>query len=114
MGGIPSVSLSPTFLVNLESETTRLASAPTSFCRIPNKPCLTFLLTSCLMICFLLSSNTLRKKVGLPKETVGRVRAVLIKVLTNDDKEDENKEDDDKEDNDKEDNDTEDDDVMNK
>jgi len=56
----------------------------------------------------------LRKKVGLPKETVGRVRAVLIKVLTNDDKEDENKEDDDKEDNDKEDNDTEDDDVMNK
>ena len=30
------------------------------------------------------------------KETVGRVRAVLIKVLTNDDKEDDDKEGDDK------------------
>ena len=53
---------------------------------------------------------------GLPKETVGRVRAVLIKVLTNDDKEDDNKEkndreDDDREDDDKEDDDKEDDDV---
>ena len=36
----------------------------------------------------------------LPKETVGRVRAVLIEMLTNDDKEDDNKEDDDKEDDD--------------
>ena len=41
----------------------------------------------------------------LPKETVGRVRAVLIEMLTNDDKEDDNKEDDDKEDADKEDDD---------
>ena len=39
----------------------------------------------------------------LPKETVGRVRAVLMLVLSNDDKEDEDKEDDDKEDDDKED-----------
>ena len=46
----------------------------------------------------------------LPKET-GRVRVVLIKLLTNDDKEDVNKEDDDREDNDTEDDDTEDDDV---
>jgi hypothetical protein len=42
---------------------------------------------------------------NLPKETVGRVRAVLIKVLTNDDKEDDDKEDDNKEDDDKDDND---------
>ena len=48
---------------------------------------------------------------GLPKETVGRVRAVLIKVLTNDDKEDDDKEGDDKKDEDKEDDDKEDDDV---
>ena len=48
---------------------------------------------------------------GLPKETVGRVRAVLIKVLTNDDKEDDNKEKNDREDDDKEDDDKEDDDV---
>ena len=34
----------------------------------------------------------------LPKETVGRVRAVLMLVLSNDDKEDEVIEDDDKED----------------
>ena len=47
----------------------------------------------------------------LPKETVGRVRAVLIKVLTNDDKEDDDKEGDDKKDEDKEDDDKEDDDV---
>jgi len=41
--------------------------------------------------------------VPLPKKTVGRVRAVLIKVLSNDDKEDEKmtiKEEDDKDDND--------------
>jgi len=31
----------------------------------------------------------------LPKETVGRVRAVLIEVLSNDDKEGDDKEDDD-------------------
>ena len=48
---------------------------------------------------------------NLPKETVGRVRAVLIKVLTNDDKEDDDKEGDDKKDEDKEDDDKEDDDV---
>ena len=47
----------------------------------------------------------------LPKETVGRVRAVLIKVLFNDDKEDDDKEGDDKEDDDKQENDFEDDDV---
>ena len=47
----------------------------------------------------------------MPKETVGRVRAVLIKVLTNDDKEDDDKEGDDKKDEDKEDDDKEDDDV---
>ena len=34
----------------------------------------------------------------LPKETVGRVRAVLIEMLTNDNKEDEDIEDDDIED----------------
>ena len=39
----------------------------------------------------------------LPKETVGRVKAVLIEMLTNDNKEDEDIEDDDKEDDDKED-----------
>ena len=44
----------------------------------------------------------------LPKETVGRVRAVLIEMLTNDNKEDDDKEDDDKEDEDKEDDDKED------
>ena len=38
--------------------------------------------------------------VTLPKETVGRVRAVLIEMLTNDNKEDEDIEDDDKEDDD--------------
>jgi len=38
----------------------------------------------------------------LPKETVGRVRAVLIEMLTNDNKEDEDIEDDDKENDDKE------------
>ena len=48
---------------------------------------------------------------NLPKETVGRVRAVLIKVLTNDDKEDDDKEGDDKQDDDKQENDFEDDDV---
>ena len=42
---------------------------------------------------------------GLPKETVGRVRAVLIKVLTNDDKEDDDIECDDIEDDDQEDDD---------
>ena len=47
----------------------------------------------------------------LPKETVGRVKAVLIEMLTNDNKEDEDIEDDDKEDEDKEDVDKEDDDV---
>jgi len=36
------------------------------------------------------------------RRTVGRVRAVLIKVLTNGDKEDDDKEDDDKEDDDEE------------
>ena len=50
-------------------------------------------------------------KYKLPKEKVGRVRAVLIKVLTNDDKEDDDKEGDDKKDEDKEDDDKEDDDV---
>ena len=40
------------------------------------------------------------KIISLPK--VGRVRAVLIFVLSNDDKEDDDKEDDDKEDDDKE------------
>ena len=50
----------------------------------------------------------------LPKETVGRVRAVLILVLSNgdikkeDDEEDDDKQDDDKEDDDKEDDDKED------
>jgi ABC-type Zn2+ transport system substrate-binding protein/surface adhesin len=38
----------------------------------------------------------------LPKETVGRVRAVLIEMLTNDDKENDDKEEDDKENDDKE------------
>ena len=47
----------------------------------------------------------------LPKETVGRVRAVLIEMLTNDNKEDEDKEGDDKEDDDKEDDDKDDKDV---
>ena len=37
----------------------------------------------------------------LPKETVGRVRAVLIEMLTNDDKENDDKENDDKEDDNK-------------
>ena len=46
----------------------------------------------------------------LPKETVGRVRAVLIQVLSNDDKEDDDKKNDDTEDDDKEDDDKEDDD----
>ena len=41
----------------------------------------------------------------LPKETVGRVRAVLIEMLTNDDKENDDKENDDKENDDKEDDD---------
>ena len=41
----------------------------------------------------------------LPKETVGRVRAVLVLILSNDDKEDEDIEDDDKEGDDKEDDD---------
>ena len=41
----------------------------------------------------------------LPKETVGRVRAVLIEMLTNDDKENDDKEEDDKENDDKEDDD---------
>ena len=40
---------------------------------------------------------------NLPKETVGRVRAVLIEMLTNDNKEDDDKEGDDKEDDDKDD-----------
>ena len=44
----------------------------------------------------------------LPKETVGRVRAVLVQVLSNDDKEDDDKKDDDKKDDDKEDDDKED------
>ena len=39
-----------------------------------------------------------RSRCLLPKETVGRVRAVLMLVLSNDDKEDEVIEDDDKED----------------
>jgi len=47
----------------------------------------------------------------LPKETVGRVRAVLIEMLTNDNKEDEDIEDDDKEGDDKEDDDKDDKDV---
>ena len=38
----------------------------------------------------------------LPKETVGRVRAVLIEILTNKNKEDEDIEDDDTEDDDTE------------
>jgi len=46
----------------------------------------------------------------LPKETVGRVRAVLIEMLTNDDKENDDKEEDDKENDDKENDDKEDDD----
>ena len=46
----------------------------------------------------------------LPKETVGRVRAVLIEMLTNDDKENDDKENDDKENDDKENDDKEDDD----
>ena len=45
------------------------------------------------------------ENIPLPKETVGRVRAVLIEMLTNDNKEDEDIEDDDKEDDDKEDDD---------
>ena len=44
----------------------------------------------------------------LPKETVGRVRVVLVQVLSNDDKEDDDKKDDDKKDDDKEDDDKED------
>ena len=47
----------------------------------------------------------------LPKETVGRVRAVLIEMLTNDDKEDEEDEED--EDDDIEDDDIENDDIEN-
>jgi len=47
--------------------------------------------------------NCNRHRIDLPKETVGRVRAVLVKVLTNDDKEDDDKEGDDKEDDDKDD-----------
>ena len=42
---------------------------------------------------------------NLLKETAGRVRAVLIEMLTNDNKKDEDIEDDDKEDDDKEDDD---------
>ena len=42
---------------------------------------------------------------SLPKETVGRVRAVLIEMLTNDDKKNDDKEQDDKENDDKEDDD---------
>ena len=48
----------------------------------------------------LLARHALNISVTLPKETVGRVRVVLIKVLTNDNKEDDDKEDDDKEDDD--------------
>ena len=51
------------------------------------------------------------RDIHLPKETVGRVRAVLIEMLTNDNKEDEDIEDEDIEDDDKEDEDKEDDDV---
>ena len=47
---------------------------------------------------------------SLPKETVGRVRAVLIEMLTNDDKKNDDKEEDDKENDDKENDDKEDDD----
>ena len=50
----------------------------------------------------------------LPKETVGRVRAVLIEMFTNDNKEDEDIEDDDKEGDDKEGDDKEDDDKDDK
>ena len=39
----------------------------------------------------------MRLRLNLPKETVGRVRAVLIEMLINDSKEDEDIEDDDKE-----------------
>ena len=46
----------------------------------------------------------------LPKETVGRVRAVLIEMLTNDDKENDDQENDDQENDDKENDDKEDDD----
>ena len=49
----------------------------------------------------------------LPKETVGRVRAVLIEMLTNDNKEDEDIEDGDKENDDKENDDKENDDKEN-
>ena len=48
----------------------------------------------------------------LPKETVGRVRAVLVQVLSNDDKEDDEKEEDDKEDGNKQDGDKQDDDKK--
>ena len=68
-----------------------------------------FLNTSLCLI--LLARHALNISVTLPKETVGRVRAVLIKVLTNDDKEDDDKEGDDKQDDDKQENDFEDDDV---
>ena len=51
-----------------------------------------------------------QKRHNLPKETVGRVRDVLIEMLTNDNKEDEDIEDDDIEDDDKEDDEKEDDD----
>jgi len=40
-------------------------------------------------------SLTSQTKCHLPKETVGRVKAVLIEVLSNDDKEGDDKEDDD-------------------
>ena len=49
----------------------------------------------------------------LPKETVGRVKAVLIEMLTNDNKEDEDMEDVDKENEEKEDVDKEDDMYIN-
>ena len=55
--------------------------------------------------------NCNRHRIDLPKETVGRVRAVLIEMLTNDNKEDEDIEDEDIEDDDKEDDDKEDDDI---
>ena len=48
----------------------------------------------------LLARHALNISVTLPKETVGRVRAVLIKVLTNDDKEDDDKQENDFEDDD--------------
>ena len=54
---------------------------------------------------------TLIQASRLPKETVGRVRAVLIEMLINDNKEDEDIEDDDKENDDKENDDKENDDV---